>query len=111
VYSAVRFSESTPSPRDSCLVNDPWGLGDNDRLALAIVRRAIGPDRQDAALDGHLYAVRVDAGQVGLNVIAAVFTAVDVQGHPQWGTRPTRGHGQEPVELPEGVTEGLEPHN
>jgi hypothetical protein len=51
-------------------------LGGNDLLAVAIVRGARGPDRQDAVLDGHLDAVRVGAGQVGLDMVAAVLAAV-----------------------------------
>jgi hypothetical protein len=84
-------------------------LGDDDLLAFAVVRGALGVDRQDAVLDGHLDAVRVGAGQVGLDVVAAVLAAVNVHGHTERGTRPARGHGHESVELPKRVTEGLKP--
>jgi hypothetical protein len=84
-------------------------FGDNDLPAVAIVRGALGLDRQDAVLDGHLDAVRVGAGQVGLDVVAAVLAAVDVHGHAERGTRPARGHGQEQVDLPEGVSVWFEP--
>jgi hypothetical protein len=57
-------------------------------------------------LDGHLDAGRVDAGQAGLDVVAAVPGAVDVHRHAERGARPARGHGDEPLE---GVPEGLEP--
>jgi hypothetical protein len=93
-YSAVGFSKSTPSPTGSCRVNDPWGsVGDNDLLAFAVARG--GVDRQGAALYGHLDTVRVDAGQVGLNVVAAVLAAVHVQWHAKRGPRPACSHGQE----------------
>jgi hypothetical protein len=71
-------------------------LGDNDLPAVAIVRGAPGLDRQDAVLDGHLDAVRVGAGQVGLDVVAAVLAAVDVHGQEApgqgpWPGKPTSG--------------------
>jgi hypothetical protein len=75
-------------------------IGDNDLLAVAIVRDALGLDRQDDVLDGHLDAVKVGAGQVGLDMVAAVLAAVDVHGDTERGTRPARGHGQEPIETP-----------
>lgn len=36
-------------------------IGDNDLLAVAIVRGALGLDRQDDVVDGHLAAVRAGA--------------------------------------------------
>jgi hypothetical protein len=38
-------------------------LGDDDLLAVAVMRGAFGPDRQGAVLDGDLDAVWVDAGR------------------------------------------------
>jgi hypothetical protein len=67
-------------------------------IALTVVRGAFGLDRQGAVLNGHLDAVRVDARQVSLDVVAAVLTAVDIHGHSERGTRPGRGHGDEPLE-------------
>ena len=85
-------------------------FGGNDLRAVAIVRVRSAWIVEDAVLDGHLDAVRVGAGQrVGLDVVAAVLAAVDVHGHAERGTRPARGHGEKPVELPEGVPVGLEP--
>src|SRR6266853_2098853 len=81
-------------------------FGDNDLPAVAIVRGAPGLDRQDAVLDGHLDAVRVGAGQVGLDMVTAVLAAVDVHRHAERGTRAGRGHREEPLER---VPEGLEP--
>jgi hypothetical protein len=81
-------------------------LGGNDLLAVAIVSGARGLDRQDAVLDGHLDAVRVGAGQVGLDMVAAVLAALDVYRHAERGTRPARGHGQQPLKR---IPEGLEP--
>ena len=69
-------------------------LGDDDLLALAVMRAAFGPDRQGAVLHGHLDAVRVHAGQVGLDVVAPIPGAVDVHGHAERGARPGRGHRQ-----------------
>ena len=81
-------------------------FGGNDLLAVAVVRGALGLDRHGAVLDGHLDAVRVGAGQVGLDMVTAVLAAVDVHRHPERGTRPGRGHREEPLE---GIPEGLEP--
>src|SRR5207249_4842091 len=58
-------------------------LGGDDLLAVAVVRGALGLDRQDAVLDGHLDAVRVGAGQVGLDMVTAVLAAVDVHRHAE----------------------------
>ena len=81
-------------------------FGGNDLLAAAVVRGALGLDRHGAVLDGHLDAVRVGAGHIGLDVVTAVLAAVDVHRHAERGARPGRGHGEEPLE---GVAERLEP--
>ena len=58
VPRAVRFSESAPSPSEGCRANAPLEpIGDNDLLAVAIVGGALGLDRQDNVVDGHLNAV------------------------------------------------------
>jgi hypothetical protein len=63
-------------------------IGGHDLLAVAMVRGALGPDRQDAVLDGHLEAVRVGAGQVGLDMVTARLAAVGVHRRAERGTRP-----------------------
>src|SRR6266498_4786752 len=60
-------------------------LGDNNLLALAVRRGALGLDRQGAGVDDHLDAVRVNAGQVYLHVVTAVLAAVDIQWHRERG--------------------------
>src|SRR5216117_3473920 len=67
-------AERNPHYRESPQViaaERPQGsLSGNDLRALAVVRVALGLDRQSTGLDGHLDAVRVDTGQVGLDVVA-----------------------------------------
>ena len=69
--------------------NDPLGpFGDNDLVAVAIVRERLRPGSSDTVLDCHLNAVRVGAGQVGFDMVAAALAAVDVHGHAERSSRP-----------------------
>ncbi len=85
-------------------------LGEQDVVALLVLRAALGPDGQHVALGGDLHAARVDARQIQGDVVTVVGLP-DVHRHAH--RRPPARHqlAGQPIKTPEGVPERVETHH